>query len=117
MDLLKEARELVDSIDPVDNFEAQLGLEGLRGVVAGMWESACDCSESHQEILAVLENGVRIAGQTGSVKQGQLAAFREALNDLGQSRLVRENAEVVRAEFLRQGFTALAFIEDMDETR
>lgn len=109
--LLRKAQELVDSMDPGESYDTQLYLPALRGTVAEMWESAPDCSELHEAVLATLENGVRQAAMAGSVTAGQLAAFREALNDLGQSALVQANAEVVRSEFVRQGFTALGFAD------
>jgi len=114
--LVKKAREIVDSIAPSDEFETPLFLTALAGTIMEMWESAATASEHHQDILAVLENAVRSAAADGSISDQHLPAFREALADLAQTCLVRENAEIIRSEFIRQGFGPLAFLEESDET-
>ncbi len=113
--LLRKALEIVDSIVPTHEINTPLFLAALGGTVLEMWESAATSSEYHQDILATLENAVRAATVSGSVTEQQLSAFREALTDLALTRLVRENAKVVRSEFIRQGFGPLAFMGEPDE--
>lgn len=113
--LLRKTLEFVDSIVPTDEINTPLFLAALGGTVLEMWESAATSSEYHQDILATLENAVRASTVSGSVTEQQLSAFREALTDLAQTRLVRKNAEVVRLEFIRQGFGPLAFVDEPEE--
>ncbi len=113
--LLKRAREIIESIDPLEDFETQLNLDALKGTVAEMWESAAQSSEIHKDILSILESGVRSSATAGHVTAGQLTAFREALSDLEQTRLVAEHAQSLRDEFIRQGFVALGFASQLEE--
>lgn len=109
--LLRKARELVSSIVPSDPYETQLFLMALAGTLAEMWESAAASSEWHQDILATLESAVKATVGEGTVNGAQVRFFREALSDLQQDRLVQKHAEVIRAEFVRQGFPSLGFME------
>jgi hypothetical protein len=104
--------EIVEGIDPDDAFNTPLALTDLAAVVMEMWESATASSEHHQDLLAILENGVRQAANAGCVSGGQLAAFREALTDLRQSRLVSENVGVVREKFIVEGFGPFGFLDE-----
>ncbi len=116
--LVRRASELVDSIRIEDAIEMQLALTALASTALEMWESASIASRWHQDILAAFENAVRQSSDAGKVSMDQLAGFREALNDLASDSLVKANAEVVRAQFVRLGFSAIPYgsqIEPHDE--
>lgn len=116
-DLLRQAREIALNLEPEDEFNTQLQLDSLKGLVADMWMSAEAAGELCQDVLAILENGVRQAALLGAVNMGQAAAFREALTYLGETALVKTHADVLRSEFVQQGFRALGFADsDVDET-
>ena len=115
-DLLRQASEIASNLEPEDEFNTQLQLDSLKGLVADMWKSADAAGELCQDVLAILENGVRQAALLGTVNMGQAAAFREALTYLGKTALVKTQADVLRSEFVQQGFRALGFADsDVDE--
>ncbi len=115
--LIQKAKDIVESIDSRDAFQTPLHVTSLAGVVMEMWESAADSSDIHQDILATLENAVRLRGEEAAVTNEDLSAFREALTDLTQEHLAQENADVIRSRFVRMGFGPLAFAEeDSDNT-
>ncbi len=116
-DLLRQAREIALNLEPEDEFNTQLQLDSLKGLVADMWKSANAAGELYQDVLAILENGVRQAAVLlGTVNMGQAAAFREALTCLGETELVKSYADVLRSEFVQQGFRPLGFADgDVDE--
>jgi len=107
--LVRRAQELLETLDAADEVESPLLLDALRSVVLEMWDSASESSEVHQGILAVLENGAVIAATHGSITPSQLSAFREALTDLSQPRLVLKSAESIRRRFVDEGFNPLSF--------
>ena len=110
--LLRRAEEMLKSLDGADELDVQLLLTGVVGIVSDMWESAADASDIHQEILATLENGVRIAAERGrSLSAVESLAIRSAVFSLKQARLVRSNAESVRSEFVEAGFPPMGFLE------
>ena len=110
---LRNATEIIESIDPEDTYHTVLHLASLSAVVMEIWESAVRSSQCHQDILAILENGVRLAQHADSfhLELRHLSAFREALSDLGQPQLVRQNVDAVRSRFLNEGFTPLGFLD------
>ena len=109
--LIEKAREIVDSIEPNDAFQTPLYLAALAGLLMEMWESAVDSSQIHRDILAALENAVRVQMAEATVTTNHVSAFREALTDLVQKDLVREHAKSIRSRFVRLGFGALGFVE------
>jgi hypothetical protein len=110
--LLTRAEETLKSLDDADELDVQLLLTGLVGIVSDMWESAVDASDIHQEILATLENGARVAAGRGrSLSAAESLAIRSAIHFLKQPRLVRSNAESVRSEFVEARFPPLGFLE------
>lgn len=111
--LLKRAEETLNSLDDADEIDMQLLLAGLVGIVSDLWESAAEASDIHQEILATLENGVRVAAGRGrSLSTDESLAIRGAVHFLKQPRLVRSNAESIRSEFVEAGFQPLGFLEE-----
>lgn len=113
--LLKKAMELVESIDPDDQFETQLQLVSLAGTLMETWETAAECSEAHQDVLAILENGIRQAARDGMVTEEQLSATREALRELSQPIVVPSAVDTIRTRFVSTGFGPMAFAEDIQE--
>jgi len=110
--LLGHAEETLKSLDGADELDVQLLLTGVVGIVSDMWESAAEASNIHQEILATLENGVRVAAERGrSPSAAESLAIRNAVYCLKQARLVRSNAESVRSEFVEAGFPPMGFLE------
>jgi len=107
--------EQLESINPEDQFETQLQLVSLSGTTMEMWETAAESSEAHQEVLAILENGVRQVARDGMLSDEQLSAIREALRELPQAVLVRSIVETIRVRFLSAGFGPMAFAEDVRE--
>ncbi len=111
--LLRRAEETLNSLDDADEIDMQLLLAGLVGIVSDLWESAAEASDIHQEILATLENGVRVAAGRGrSLSTDESLAIRGAVHFLKQPRLVRSNAESIRSEFVEAGFQPLGFLEE-----
>jgi hypothetical protein len=78
-----------------------------------LWESAADCSQFHQDILAILENAVTCmrADDTLAPTESRLRVLREALNDLRQPQLAGAHVEVARSQFIREGFPPLGFAD------
>lgn len=113
--LLARAEEMLkslDNADAADGVGVQLLLTALVGTIADMWESAADATATHQEILATLENGVRIAAGRGErLSSDQSLAIKNGIHFLGQARLARSHAESVRFDFVEVGFPPMAFLE------
>ena len=114
--LLDRAFELLDSLDPGDAYETPLHLNSLAGTLMALWESAADCSQLHQDILAILENAVTCmrADDTLVLTESRLRVLREALNDLRQPQLAGAHVEVARSQFIREGFPPLGFADAND---
>ena len=108
--LVKQAADLVDSMDIDDDVTLRLCLQDLASIIARMWEDGLRCSQPHLDILATLERAVREA-RGGSVTRQQVSAFREALADLAQSYLTPVHADVIRSRFLDAGFGPLSFLD------
>lgn len=110
--LVAKASEIVESICPDDAFETAIALDTLAGMVMEMWKSAALAEGPHQDVLAVLESGVRQSVLKGCVTAEQRDHFRELLSDLSLSPLVGEHAEIARYRSTRVGFGSLAFIDN-----
>ncbi len=102
--LLKRARELVATIDNTDIADLPVVLESLDATVTQLWLKAVDASGQHQQVLAALEHAARSAFRAGTVTDGQLSAFREAIIVLGLPTVVSAQAAEVRAAFVTEGF-------------
>jgi hypothetical protein len=115
--LIRDATALLDSIDPSDPYESTLHLASLSGILITMWETAVDSSPFHQDILATLENAILSLrqGETPSVSEDQVKAFREALLDLAQPLLIAQHPAIVHSQFLAAGFRPLAFMNTQDQ--
>ena len=59
--LLKSAEKTLQSLNGAVELDVQLFLTNLVGIICDLWESAVDASERHQDILASIENAVRVA--------------------------------------------------------
>lgn len=105
-ELTKKADSLVALID-----EMTLCLVDLAKTIMELWESAQHSDELHQDILAILENGVRQSAVSGVVKRSQLEAFRKALGYLSAEKLEREQVDALRSLFGRVGFAPLGFVD------
>ena len=101
----------VDDANPVNSCQTQFDIEALSGFVEMMWKLARDRSESYQDVLAILENGVIAADRNHSVTCEQLAAFRGALDCLEKPNLEQGAVEALHTEFLRAGFSQLVIVE------
>jgi hypothetical protein len=108
---MARAREIVETTDPSDAYNTTLQLGGLADTVLQMWENASTCSQHHQDILAILENAVRQARASDTITPQQLSTLREAIIDLGLPQLVRENVDIIRRRFIREGFGPWSFID------
>lgn len=109
--LIVKAQDILDSIDPGDPLETALQLTAFAGTVMEVWESAETASAHHCDILAILENAAILASRSAFATDDQLRAFREALVDLRQDRLVAENVEIIRGRFLHEGFPPLGYAQ------
>jgi hypothetical protein len=101
--------DIVERIDPAGDGETRANLTLLRARVPELWESASRCCVAHQDVLAILENGVIQASNEGAVTLGQLQAFYWALYYLSCP-FIPTNNEWMRALFFREGFGPLAFV-------
>jgi len=110
--LLNRANNIIDSLDHRDVVEATVHLESLRGIVLQLWESAATSSQTHQEILAVLESAIL---SIESPNEGQLSAFKEAVMDLGNDVLTQAHVDVIRRRFIGEGFSPLALLSELED--
>lgn len=113
-DLISEAKRIIADIDIDDPYNMEFQLPVLVSCVMQMWETAASGSQYHQDILAILENGVTCARVSDALTAEQLNAFREALIYLAFAHLVCENVQAIRSRFINAGFALLAFIEGQD---
>jgi len=114
--ILDQAFDLLESLDPRDAYQTPLHLNSIAGALMALWESAADCSQFHQDILAILENAVTCmrADDTLAPTESRLRVLREVLNDLRQPQLAGAHVEVARSQFIREGFPPLGFADAND---
>ena len=110
--LLKRAKSIIDSFNCDDVMEATVYLESLRGIVLQLWESATTTTQFHQEILAILESAIL---PIDSPNRTQLSVFREAIMDLGSDVLTQAHVEVIRRQFINEGFSPLALLSEIED--
>ena len=113
--LLRKVQELLDSMDVSDEMASALVLDSLAGAVVELWDSAAQSGEVIQDILAILENGVRSCALDGAATLQQVDAFKEAASSLALPRPIRTHTESLRDTFSEAGVGALAFLDDVDK--
>jgi hypothetical protein len=110
--LLARARNIIDGFTPGDVMEDTINFESLRGIVLQLWESAENASQLHQEILAILESAIL---SIECPTESQLAAFKEAVTDLGSDVLTQAHVDVIRRRFIAEGFSPLALLSEVKD--
>ena len=56
--LLERAESIIDSFNSDEVVESVINLEALRGIILGLWKSAKNSHQYHQDILSTLENAI-----------------------------------------------------------
>jgi hypothetical protein len=110
--LLNRAKNIMDGFNHSDIMEVAVNLESLRGIVLQLWESAANASQLHQEILAILESAIL---SVECPTESQLAAFKEAVTDLGIDILTQAHVNVIRRRFIAEGFGPLALLSEVKD--
>ncbi len=110
--LLKRAADIIESFKAEDPISAVNDLESLRGIILQLWENAAEATQYHQEILSLLESAMLSVEHPS---EGMLRCFREAILDLQNTVLSQANVDVIRRQFIRQGFSPLALLSDSED--
>ena len=110
--LLARAEEILDGFDIDNPVTSRVDRESLCGIVLQLWEGASKCSEFHQDILAILENGLL---STEKLQTKHLSLFREAIRDLQNDVLTQAHVEVIHHRFIAEGVSPLALLTEVDE--
>lgn len=110
--ILGRAKSIIESFGDSDVMEVAINLESLRGIVLQLWESATSSSQFHQEILAILESALI---SVESPNENQLSVFREAIADLERDVLAQVHVDVIRGQFIREGFSPLALLSEVED--
>lgn len=110
--LLERAESIIDSFNSDDVVESVINLEALRGIILGLWKSAKNSHQYHQDILSTLENAILSKNDfTGE----DMALFREAVRDLKNKHLVEGHVKIISESFINQGFSPLAFLSEIKD--
>lgn len=110
--LLKRAESIIDGFNFDDPLSVTVNMESLQGVVLELWESATTSSQYHQDILAALESAI-LSIEVPS--EDQLSVFREAIRDLGNEVLTVEHVDIIRQQFIANGFSPLALLDEVED--
>lgn len=109
--LLERAKTTLEDFNINDAMQATIDLGSLRGVVLQLWETAATSTQFHKEILAILEAAVI---SLESPNEGQLSVLREAIIDLQNDVLAQAHVDVIRRQFINEGFSPLALISEIE---
>jgi len=109
--LLERAKTLLEDYNITDAMQTTIDLGSLRGIVLQLWESAATSTQFHREILALLEAAVI---SLESPNEGQLSVLREAVIDLQNDVLAQAHIDVIRRQFINEGFSPLALLSEIE---
>jgi hypothetical protein len=110
--ILARAEEILYGFDIEDPIASRVDRESFCGVVLQLWEGANECSDFHQDILAILENGVL---STENFQPKHLSLFMEAIKDLKNDVLTQAHVEVINHRFIAEGLSPLALLSEIEE--
>ena len=110
--LLKRAESIIDGFDFDNPLSVTVNMESLQGVSLGLWESATTSGQYHQDILAALESAIL---SIEVPNEDQLSVFREAIRDLGNKILTEEHIDIIRQQFIANGFSPLALLSEVED--
>lgn len=112
--LLNQAIEIIEAIDPIDRVTTDNRLDSLEGLVCELWRSAVSASQYHQLILADAERSIISAARAGEINGVQISAVRGALKELTSTTLSQANSDSIRSTLIDAGFSPLAIVGDLE---
>ncbi|MGD0078172.1 MAG: hypothetical protein ABSB91_06060 [Sedimentisphaerales bacterium] len=112
-ELLSRAENIVEGFNIDDPLTSRVDRDSLCGAVLQLWEKSNKCSDYHQDILAILENGLL---STEKFEMRHLSVFREAIKDLQNETLTQAHIDVIQRRFMEEGMSPLALLTEVDKS-